>query len=114
MAGHNTTMARISVDGARKRSEIIQQLNAEISRIREEAWNSYQKSSDYRARESGEYIREVETYADPDAPGGTLELSHHYEDAWRLNEGSYVLSNDANFDPWKDLGVEGQKLEAAP
>jgi len=41
-----------------------------------------------------------------------VELSGYYDHAWRLNDGTYVLSNDAGFDPWKDLGVQGQRLEA--
>jgi len=34
-----------------------------------------------------------------------------YDHAWRPNDGSYVLSNDSSFEPYRDLGVEGQKLE---
>ena len=29
-----------------------------------------------------------------------------------LTDGTYVLSNDAGFEPWRDLGVEGKRLEA--
>jgi hypothetical protein len=31
--------------------------------------------------------------------------------AWRLNDGSYVLSNDAAFEPFRDIGVDGKRLE---
>ena len=30
--------------------------------------------------------------------------------AWRLNDGTYVLTNDVGFDPWKNLGVDGTRL----
>ena len=42
------------------------------------------------------------------------DAQHGGSHAWRLNDGSYVLSNDATFEPWRDLGVEGHRLEAAP
>ena len=32
-----------------------------------------------------------------------------YDHAWRLNDGTYVLSSDSNFEPWRDLGVEGKR-----
>ncbi|MGI9325384.1 MAG: hypothetical protein ACR2PZ_09215 [Pseudomonadales bacterium] len=111
---HNRKMSGIALQGARERAQITANSNRELARIRDEAWNSYQQSSDRRAREFTEYIREVETYADANAPGGTVELSQHYQQAWKLDDGSYVLSNDVNFEPWKDLGINGAQLEAAP
>ena len=112
IAGHNAAIGRVALEESRKRSEAITRSNAEIARIREEAWNATQESADRRVREFGEVIRGVETYDDPDAAGGRVELSGHYDNAWRLDDGSYVLTNDASFEPWRDLGVEGNRLEA--
>ena len=114
IAGHNLAIGRVALEESRKRSEMITRSNAEIARIREEAWTASQESADHRAREFGELMRGVETYKDQDAPGGTVELSHSYDNAWRMNDGSYVLSTDPNFEPWRDLGLEGHKLEVAP
>jgi hypothetical protein len=111
ISGHNTAIGKVTLEESRKRADIIARSNTEISRIREEAWNSYQASADRRAREFGNLIRGVETYSDRDAPGGTVDLSHNYNNAWRLNDGSYILTNDVNFEPWRDLGLEGRKLE---
>ena len=111
ISGHNTAIGRVTLEESRKRAAMIARSNEEISRIREEAWNSYQESSDRRVREFGELIRGVKTYKDRDVPGGTVELSHNSGNAWRLNDGSYVLTNDSNFEPWRDLGLEGRKLE---
>ncbi|WP_295428068.1 hypothetical protein [uncultured Thiodictyon sp.] len=113
IAGHNTAINRVALEESGKRADSIARSNAEISRIREDAWNSYQKSADRRAREFGELMRGIETYRDTDAPGGTVELSHNYGHAWRLNDGSYVLTNAADFEPWRDLGLEGRKLETS-
>ncbi len=108
--GHNAAIGRVALEESRKRSEIITRSNAEIAQIRSEAWEAQQESADRRAREFGEVIRGVETYDDGNAPGGQVELSGNYDNAWRLNDGSYVLTNDASFEPWRDLGLEGEKL----
>jgi hypothetical protein len=111
LSGHNAAIGRVALEESRRRSQIIAQSNAEISRIREEAWAAQQESSDRRAREFGELMRGVETYNDANAPGGQVALSNLYDNAWRLDDGSYVLSNDVNFEPWRDLGLAGQRLE---
>lgn len=114
ISGHNVAIAQVAIEESRKRADMIARSNAEISRIRQEAWSAYQESADRRAREFGELIRGVETYTDGYAPGGSVELSRNYDHAWRMNDGSYILTNDASFDPWKDLQLEGRKLEPTP
>lgn len=112
ISGHNARIGQVAREESRKRSEIIARSNAEIARIRQDAWNAYQESADRRARQFSEALRGVETYRDPDASGGTVELSHRYANAWRLIDGSYVLTNDPGFEPYRDLKVEGRRLEA--
>jgi hypothetical protein len=111
LSGHNTAIARVAAEENRRRAQIMSQSNAEIARIREETWNMQQESADRRAREFGELMRGVETYDDANAPGGQVQLSNLYDNAWRLNDGSYVLSDDVNFEPYRVLGLEGQRLE---
>lgn len=108
---HNTAIAQVAIRESRKRSEAIRRSNEEIAKIRQDAWNSYQESSDRRFREFGEVLRGVETYDDADAPTGEVQLSNLYGNAWRLNDGSYVLTDDVNFEPFRDLGLEGKRLE---
>jgi hypothetical protein len=103
-----------ALEESRKRSEIIMRSNDEIARIRQEAWTTAQESADRRAREFGELLRGVETYRDVDAAGGEVELSNLYDNAWRLSDGSYVLTNDSSFEPGRDLGVDGRRLDAVP
>lgn len=110
--GHNAAIARVALEESRKRAQMVAQTNEEIARIRNEAWAAQQESADRRAREFGELMRGVETYNDANAPGGQVALSNLYDHAWRLNDGSYVLSNDVNFEPFRDLGLEGERLEA--
>jgi hypothetical protein len=112
LSGHNTVIARVAADENRRRAQIIAQSNAEIARIRQETWNTQQESTDRRAREFGELMRSVETYDDANAPGGQVQLSNLYDNAWRLNDGSYVLSNDVNFEPYRELGPRRTTVQA--
>ncbi len=111
IAGHNVRIGRVAIEESKKRAAMIAQSNEDISRIRQSVWDNQQQSADRRAREFGELIKGVETWRDADAPGGSVELSQTNH-AWRLNDGTYVMTDNPNFDPWRDLQVEGRKLEA--
>jgi hypothetical protein len=110
ISGHNTRIARGAAEEVAKQGKIIAEYNDYVSLIRKEMAATRAKSDEDRQREFGELIRGTETYDDGRAPGGQVELSSMYNHAWRLNDGSYVLSDDASFDPWKDLGVAGEQL----
>lgn len=111
IAGHNAAIGRVALEESKKRSKMITETNDYISKLRQDTWNAQAESADRRAREFGELIRGVETYQDDWAPGGQRELSGNYNNAWRLNDGTYVLTDDPNFDPWRDLQLDGKKLE---
>jgi len=111
IADHNSRIARGAAQEIAKRAKIISEYNDYVSLLRKEVTETRARSDEKRQREFGEVIRGNETYNDSNAPGGQVELSHMYDHAWRLNDGSYVLSNDASFEPWRDLGVEGKRLE---
>lgn len=108
---HNTDIARVAAGEAVKQGQMIAQTNDYISALRSQVQANRDRSQAYIARERGEAVRGVETYTDTYAPGGTVELSGYYNNAWRLNDGSYVLSDNLSFDPWRDMGLAGQKLE---
>lgn len=110
IAQHNAKISQINLKGARDRSRIAAQTSEEIRQMQQDTWRMQNESSDRMSRETSEAIRGVETYNDP-YHGGTVELDHTYENAWQLNDGSYVLTNDAMFQPFRDLGVDGQKLQ---
>ncbi len=95
-----------------KRQQIWHETNDAIATMRTETWTANQASADKRAVAFSEALRDIQTFNDPDASGGKVELSNNYDHAWRLNDGSYVLSNDANFEPGRDLGIDGSRLTA--
>ena len=99
----------IELDGVRKRNEIWQKASEQIGQLITSSWNAQQRSADQRAFEFGQLIRGVETYRDENGKG--TELKAGYANAWKLDDGSYLLSTQAQFDPWRELGLKGQKLE---
>ena len=106
----NRRIAEDNLRGARERSEIIARTGQEINDIQLGTWQAQNESSDRAQRERVESIRGVETYNDPQG-GGTVQLSNLYQHAWRLRDGSYLLTNDVNLDPSRDLGIQGQRLQ---
>lgn len=111
---HNTAIARVAAAEIAKQAKMIAETNDYISLLRKQTAETAARSDARRQRQFGEVIRGTTTYDDPNAAGGQVELSHLYDHAWRLNDGSYVLSNDASFEPFRDLGVDGQRLERTP
>jgi hypothetical protein len=109
----NRVIAEQNRRGAAERSEIIARTGREVNEIQMGTWQSRNESMDRTQRESVESIRGVETYNDPKY-GGTVQLSNQYQNAWQLNDGSYVLTDDASFDPQRAFGVPGQRLKVTP
>lgn len=108
---HNAAISRSAAEEIRKQGKAISEHNDYVSLLRQQVSETRARSDDRRQREYGEVIKGVETYDDANAPAGQVELSSLYDHAWRLNDGSYVLSNDPGFEPFRDLGVEGRQLE---
>ena len=106
----NRRMAEDNRRGAAERSAIIAQTGREVSEMQMGTWQRQNEGMDRQQRERVEAIRGVETYDDPHF-GGTVQLSSQYGNAWQLRDGSYVLTDDVNFDPARDLGVQGQRLK---
>lgn len=82
----------------------------EQSRVaRDRMYDQKNLLSDRMQRENIELIRGVETYAEP-VDGGVVQLDNTYDHAWRVRDGTYLLTNDPNFRPGL-VGLEGQELK---
>jgi hypothetical protein len=110
---HNRRMGEINRQGAADRSAIIANTARDINEIQMGTWQSRNQSMDRQQRETIEGIRGVETYNDPHY-GGTVQLSNQYQHAWQLRDGSYLLTDDPNFDPARALNIQGTRLRPAP
>lgn len=107
---HSRKMGSINRKGAFDRSQITAKANAEIATMSHKAWQANQRSADARASDFVNAIREVQNYSDASAPGGQVELSNQFNHAWELQDGSYLLTDNPNFQPQQALGVSGQLL----
>ena len=105
---------QINAKGIAERSKMFSDSQARISQIRNETSDIISStqigSSDYIMREQTEATLGFETYNDP-INGGTVELDSNYNHAWQLNDGSFMLSNDANFNPNVDLSLDATNLQ---
>lgn len=109
MAAHYQTMGRIQAQGAADRAAITQRHGEEMLDIINQGYAERQRIMDEGHDRFSRTIREVEVYNDP--LQGEIELPSHYDRAWRLDNGDYLLSNDLFLDPWRDLGVSGTEME---
>ncbi|MGI9328419.1 MAG: hypothetical protein ACR2PZ_24600 [Pseudomonadales bacterium] len=110
---HISRISIINIDGMRDRAQIQAQTASDIARMQQQAWQDQQHSADARAQAFIQSIRDVQTYQDGSVPGGQVELSSLYNQAWRLEDGTYVLTDDPSFQPYQTFGISGQQLSAA-
>ncbi len=110
MAQHNSKMTRINNKGAMDRANIRAKTSNEILDMQHNSWKQRNASQDYLQRETIETTHGTETYNNPYS-GGTVELDNTYENAWQLNDGSYVLTDDSSFNPYEMTGQDGRQLE---
>jgi len=108
--------SRQTLNEVARRGELARQSREEIADIHARGQRDRAATDDRMHRESVRTVREVEHYRDPPGPGsrGVVELSNHYRHAWKLKDGSYVLTDDQNFDPQRTLGQSGTVLQRAP
>ena len=110
MAEHNGIIAKTNAKGAADRHAIRMQTNAEISGMINKGWADRQASQDRTQETFVRAIRGVELYADP-AAGRPVELPNTYDHAWRLQDGTYMMTDNPNFDPSVEFGVSGTRLQ---
>jgi hypothetical protein len=82
----------------------------EIGDMIRQSWQRQQAVRDKRARDFINVMTEEQDYDDAQSPTGRTRLPMHYDQAWRLNDGTYVMTNDPSFNPYKALGIDGEQL----
>lgn len=94
-----------------KRGEQAHQTRQEIAEMQSQGWQNRQNSQDRQHQATVQAVRGVMPWRD--AGGATVELPNHFRHAWKLKDGSYVLTDDPNFDPAKQLRIDGEALRSA-
>lgn len=110
VAKHNAEMTRINTKGAADRHAITMETHRYIADSNNKTWADRQASQERMQEKFSRVIRSVELYADPEA-GQRVELPNTYNHAWRLQDGTYMMTDNPNFDPNVDLGMNGKRLQ---
>ncbi|MCW5720545.1 MAG: hypothetical protein KIS86_05315 [Devosia sp.] len=109
---HRAVIDGQNARGVAERAEIRRQTNAEIGNMIVSGYNERMAIQDRTHRETMEAVRGVETYLN--TSGQPVQLDYTYRNAWQLSDGTYFLTNDANFNPNATFNMEGSLLQAAP
>jgi len=57
------------------------------------------------------YVHSIHETQDFRTPSGQVTLSQHYNQTWRLADGTFVQTNDAFFNPNQTFGQDGSRLQ---
>ncbi|MGE0798018.1 MAG: hypothetical protein AB7G13_32110 [Lautropia sp.] len=109
-AWHQRRMQEITLAGMTARHRIRMDTIAEIGRINQQIVASRSASNDRIHADTLRAIQEVQPWRDP-STGRQVDLSIHYQHAWQLSDGRQFLTNDASFDPNRDLDLAARRLE---
>jgi hypothetical protein len=104
---HAGRMERLRLQG--EQSAAYAKAQSETSAARMRDWERKQASSDASQHRFIQTIREVETWKD--SSGSPIELSAGYSHGWSRPDGSYILTNNSNFDPAVELQQNWARME---
>jgi len=110
MNEHNRKMSGISAKGATDRHNIRMETAREIEAMRNQGVADRQASLDRSHGDFVNVIRGVENFIDTTS-NERIELPNNYQHAWRLKDDTFILTDDPNFDPNRDLKLEAHELK---
>ncbi len=105
-------IGRDNLKATAERGENARRTREEIAALRDAGVAGTAATNERMHSRTERAVRGVEPYRDP--AGGTVELPNHYERAWKLRDGTYVLTDSPDFRPGRDLGIEGELLKRLP
>lgn len=107
---HAGRMERIRLMGEQSKAYAKQQSDAADERMRN--WEKQQNSSDASQRRFIQTIREVETWKD--SSGDPVELNAGYKYGWSKPDGTYILTDNSNFDPAVEFQQNWERMQKVP
>jgi hypothetical protein len=108
----NHQTARSGIDEILKRHQTWQKTNNYLQDLNTNNYQQRQAARDQTHHQSIQTIRGVATYYDPYL-NKDVELPNTYNTAWRLKDlnGTHYMTDDPSFDPYRNLGVDGYRLQ---
>ena len=101
---------RTRMDGERDRHQIRMDTINYIGQLNRDSYNSRVDSMDRSSHQFSQTMREVQTWVDP-VSRQPVELPMHYRNAWRMSDGTYLMTNNDGFDPWRDMQLSGDRMQ---
>ena len=102
---------RTRIEGERERHQIRMDTINYIGQLNRDSYNSRIDSMDRSSQQFSQTMREVQTWVDP-VSRQPVELPMHYRNAWRMADGTYLMTNNDGFDPWRDLQARGERMQS--
>ncbi len=109
-AWHQRRMNEITMQGILERGRIRMDTIQAIGRINDQGFANRQATNASIHTATIDAIQEVQPWRDPTS-GKQIDLSIHYRYAWQLDDGRQFLTDRADFDPQRDLGIGGHALQ---
>jgi hypothetical protein len=100
-AEHLAKMANIALKGAADRSAIVSQSAREVNAIITRGFDERQANTDRVYRDVSNSFRGVDDYTVPGS-GASVQLPNNYSYVYSNGNGTYVLTNDAGYNPNAD------------
>ena len=108
----NAETSRQTLEAMKQRGEIGRTAREDVAAINNGIVRDRDATGERIHSANVRSVREVELYRGSTVGGsGRVELPNHYQHAWRLRDGSYVMTDSPNFDPDRDLGMPGEQLQ---
>ena len=110
IAEHIRIINQTNINGAIARHKIKMNAYRDVSDMINQTWKNQQVSMDKRGEDFIDTIWEQQRFDDDTSASGQTKLSSHYEHAWRLEDGTYLMTDNHSFNPRQELGINGQRL----
>lgn len=115
-AGFLTRLGNVEQAGRMERMRLMGEQSSAYAKSQSEAsdarmrdWERGQAASDNNQNRFIQTIREVETWKTGD--GSPVELNAGYSHGWSRPDGSFILTNNSNFDPAVELQQNWSRME---
>lgn len=95
-------------------SSTVAQTNSDVLDIMHKGWKSNDTLRDAGQASSVNMIHERTAYADPNAVGGTVNLSSHYNNVLTDGQNNYLMHNDANWNANTDPNFNNRNWQTLP
>lgn len=105
------TITQVGVRESVKRLAMDAEASRYVADVNRAGWEFRNANNDDLQRKVTDTLVGVQAYVDPTGNTGEVKLDYGYKKAWRLDDGTYVLTDNLMFEPYKYTGQYGTQLQ---